>query len=487
MTGRVYLYMGIVIRRMVAANMGLAVRSISIDQVSPSDYDVIIAGTGAGGLLTALALSADGKRCLLLEKEDRIGGVWNGYWVNGFRVDRGLHVITRVRRGAFTQFMRRYLSPPPTFVFHEGWYFRVNDREGTIPSSIGQTLRWPLTGPRGRLTLARIGAKIKTMKLDEMRRYKDITFLEFMQRHNATNSTILDVIQSAIYMAAGVGVDRASAYEALRTLKDTDKESSRISSIKKLIFGMGVEFDEGYVVGGMAGLVKRVSDAIDGDVVLNAPVERISESNGCVSGVTVNGQELEHHCVVSNIPMSAMPGIVNTASPVARQFFERWSHMEATYGVTLWLGLDEVVIGDRKSRVIVYPTPNRWMVSVSSFDPSCAPHGKELVALATIYQAGKSIEEHVSMLKGNGLEKYHPRLLSHIEMEHVQFSYATRAALIPGQTDLDRPGPETPIKGLYIVGTDTAGSGVGLQQAASSANGVIAALRRNEFGEDTRH
>jgi len=67
--------------------------------------------------------------------------------------------------------------------------------------------------------------------------------------------------------------------------------------------------------------------------------------------------------------------------------------------------------------------------------------------------------------------------LKHIEMEHLQTSYATRAALIPGQTDLDRPGPVTPIKGLYIVGTDTAGSGVGLQQAANSAEGVLRAIR----------
>ncbi len=43
-------------------------------------------------------------------------------------------------------------------------------------------------------------------------------------------------------------------------------------------------------------------------------------------------------------------------------------------------------------------------------------------------------------------------------------------------TDLDRPGPRTPVAGLYIVGTDTAGSGVGLQQAAQSADGAVKAL-----------
>ncbi|MHA1769062.1 MAG: FAD-dependent oxidoreductase [Candidatus Thorarchaeota archaeon] len=448
---------------------------ISLDDVTPSDYDVITAGGGAGGLLTALALSHHGKKVLVVEKEDRLGGVWHGYWIDGFRVDKGLHVITRVKRGAFARFLQTYLSPPPEFVLHDGWLFRVHDRVGTIPSSFGETLRWPLTGFKGRLGLARIGAKIKTMKLEEMRTYKDVTFLEFMRSHNATNQVMLDVMQSAIYMAAGVSIEKASAYEALRTLKDTDKESSKIGSVKRLLFGSS-EYDEGYVIGGMSGLVQRVTDAINGDYVLNADVQSIHEEDGAVTGITVNGQRLEHNNIVSNIPLWAMPKIVNSSVAEVNSFFERWSTMKPTRGITLWLGLDRVVIGDRKNRVLVHPTPNRWIVSISSFDPSCAPEGKELVAIAMITIPGKSTEEQVEIMKSNGLTKYYPGLLDHVEMEHVQVSYATRAALIPGQTDLDRPGPRTPVKGFYIVGTDTAGSGVGLQQAAQSADGVVHAI-----------
>ncbi|MCF2136018.1 MAG: FAD-dependent oxidoreductase [Candidatus Thorarchaeota archaeon] len=451
---------------------------IFIDRVDPSDYDVLVAGGGAGGLLTSLALSAEGKRVLIIEKGDRLGGVWYGYWVDGYRVDHGLHVITRVTRGAFTQFMRTYLPQPPEFILHDGWFFRVHDRVGTIPTSVGQTLRWPLTGMRGRLGLAKIGAKIKTMKLEEMKKYKDITFLEFMRQKNALYQPMLDVMQSAIYMAAGVGVDEASAYEALRTLKDTDKETSKLTTIKKLLFGSS-EYDEGYVVGGMEALVQKVVDQINGDYLLNTPVEKITERDGHVVGVTAGGVDLAHNRVVSNIPLWSMPSIIQSDNTHVHDFFERWSHMRVTRGVTLWLGLDEVVIGDRKSRVIVHPNPNRWIVSVSSFDPSCAPEGKELVAIAMMALEGKSLQEHVEIMKSHGFEKYHGDVLDHIEMEHPQTSYATRAALIPGQTDLDRPGPRTPIKGFYIVGTDTAGSGVGLQQAANSAQGVVTALKQD--------
>jgi phytoene dehydrogenase-like protein len=453
-------------------------KQTSIDQVDAREYDAIIAGAGAGGLLTALGLSARGKRVLIIEKGNHIGGVWYGYNVDGYRVDQGLHIITRVKRGAFAEFMRNHLNPPPEFVLHEGWFFQVHDKVGTIPSSIGETLRWPLTGPRGRLGLARIGAKIKTMKLEEMKQYKDITFLEFMQSKGATNQVILDVMQSAIYMAAGVGIDEASAYEALRTLKDTDKESSKIDSAKRLLFGSD-EYDEGYVIGGMKGLLERVQESIAGDFILEMPVDNIIEEKGRVAGLKAGGVTLEHDLIVSNIPLWSMPDIVPETHREAKQFFDRWSTMKHTRGVTIWWGLDEVVIGDRKSRVIVYPEPNTWLISLSSFDPSCAPEDKELLGAATILPEGFTTEEIVELVKKNGIAKYHPEILQHIELEHIQTSYATRAALIPGQTDLDRPGPKTPIDGLYIVGTDTAGSGVGLQQAANSAQGVLEVLLDN--------
>ncbi|MFW9920765.1 MAG: FAD-dependent oxidoreductase, partial [Candidatus Thorarchaeota archaeon] len=298
------------------------------------------------------------------------------------------------------------------------------------------------------------------------------------QSKKATNQVMLDVMQSAIYMAAGVGIDQASAYEALRTLKDTDKESGKLEQAKRLLFGTE-DYDEGYVIGGMDGLLNRVIESINGSYVLNAPVEKIHESGGKATGLTIAGKRIDHSLIIGNIPLWDMAKIIDSSSSEIKTFFERWSSLQPTRGITLWLGLDKVVIGDRKNRVLVHPNPNRWIVSISSFDPSSAPDGKELLAMAMMAIPGKSVEEQVAIMKSHGFEKYFPDVLKQIEMEHVQMSYATRAALIPGQTDLDRPGPTTPIKGLYIVGTDTAGSGVGLQQAANSAEGALAAMKND--------
>ncbi|MFX0092995.1 MAG: FAD-dependent oxidoreductase, partial [Candidatus Hodarchaeota archaeon] len=50
------------------------------------DYDVIVIGSGAGGLLTALGLSRSGMKVLVLEKEQHVGGRWRSYNVDGYQV-----------------------------------------------------------------------------------------------------------------------------------------------------------------------------------------------------------------------------------------------------------------------------------------------------------------------------------------------------------------------------------------------------------------
>lgn len=59
--------------------------------------DVVVVGSGISGLLTALALSREGKNVLILEKEDHIGGVCRSYEVDGYRLDTGPHAITRLK------------------------------------------------------------------------------------------------------------------------------------------------------------------------------------------------------------------------------------------------------------------------------------------------------------------------------------------------------------------------------------------------------
>ncbi len=57
--------------------------------MTQSDYDVVIIGSGVGGLTCGSLLSREGLKVLVLEQSERIGGCCSNYDVNGFKPDVG--------------------------------------------------------------------------------------------------------------------------------------------------------------------------------------------------------------------------------------------------------------------------------------------------------------------------------------------------------------------------------------------------------------
>ena len=90
-----------------------------------AEYDVIIVGGGISGLLSALTLSKHGKKVLLLEKDEAVGGNCNSYMVDGFLVDTGPHAITHLREGPLRRLMDEYFTYMPFFVDYGHYYVRT--------------------------------------------------------------------------------------------------------------------------------------------------------------------------------------------------------------------------------------------------------------------------------------------------------------------------------------------------------------------------
>ena len=59
----------------------------------PDDYDVIVIGSGMGGLASAALLSQMGKKVIVLEQHYTAGGFTHAYDRNGYEWDVGVHYI----------------------------------------------------------------------------------------------------------------------------------------------------------------------------------------------------------------------------------------------------------------------------------------------------------------------------------------------------------------------------------------------------------
>ena len=58
-----------------------------------SEWDVIVIGSGMGGMVTATALSKLGHNVLMLEQYDKLGGQTHSFSREGFSWDAGLHYL----------------------------------------------------------------------------------------------------------------------------------------------------------------------------------------------------------------------------------------------------------------------------------------------------------------------------------------------------------------------------------------------------------
>lgn len=444
------------------------------------NYDAIVIGAGVGGLASALLLAQSGKSVALFEKRLQPGGRIGSSRRDGFMVDFGVHLISRGPKGPLITLLDRCR------VNHDIEFTKVRP----IQSTGGEKFKFP-QDLKGRVPDADFDAVIKMvtdvkgMTDEETHAFDGQTLEEFLDGYT-TDPFVHACVSQIGFIYCCIPEYLLSAGEFARCLKwEAEAHAS------------------GYPTGGCVAILSAYMKGLEQygvDVHFGASVEKILVEDGCASGVLVGGEEYQADMIVSNAGIKETVTQLVGSDHFDAAYVESVNSLDISFvSIIARFALDTVISPDIKmlsgfssmppreynERLMSGEVPdelNSFIVVPSSFDPSVAPDGKQLVMMTTAVPAGIKDEYCPAVLEAliDVAEQSFPGLREHaLFVEKVFPADAARImgedgagigiAQKVGQAGVDRPCIKTPLEGLYIVGAEAGGSGVGTELAANSA------------------
>jgi phytoene dehydrogenase-like protein len=479
-------------------------------------FDVIVVGAGPGGTACAALLQKRGAKTLLIEKNDRVGGKSLNYSKDGYTYElwpvMGLpryntvfeKVLNEVgaqapmsdvfpTTGSLAAIMSGKATPKDGgFLYKSAGADKYESYILVPPMQFPERL---MKDAEGLANVNRLFDDISKFTPEQLDALDDVTFHDFITPYNIPPGTYsyLAVLCNILFV---VQVDLCSASEMIKTLR-------------QFTTGLG----SAYFLGGYAKLCEALAGAfqkLGGELKLKTRVEKITVENGKVTGVITDKGTFKAPIVVSDA------GIQPTALKlVGEEHFDK-SYVNRIKDLVPSLALighryfmDKVVMED--CCYVVYSDNSWWnmerymkakngeipedmlmiVFNPMGFDPNIAPEGKQVLLTGTLCPPDPKMKDMKKWLDAfeEQLFKFYPALKGHIirreDYTTADVSRMTRDSAVPGcggeciglaqivgQCGKNKPSPKAPIQGLFYVGDDAGGDGVGTHQAVTSAYNV---------------
>jgi len=487
--------------------------------------DVVVVGSGLGGLCAAAMLGRYGRKVLVLEAHYAAGGVAHGFTKEGYKFDTGPSFYAGMTEKGSLNPIKMVLDAVgesvPCVTYDE---FQFHFPEGDV-SIFDDNDRYVKSiesfSPEGAVQLRRFFTRM--MKIYEPLNRMPTLALSANWRHfpalflqNGLALAGLAPHASVLQGPLSKILDQEGVFDQF-VRRIIDIECFLLSGLKadgtitaEVAFMVGerenrkLEYPEGGAVAIVDALIRGI-EKFGGEVRLRTPVKRINVSRGQATGVeTSSGKTINANVVISNATIWDTYGKLLAPGALPRKFretqlttpaVESFMHLHVGFSAE---GLENLI----GHHVVVFEGDDiaapgcTCMISIPTvWDPSLAPPGKHLAHVYTLESAdgwkrGKGYremkEEKAAPLLA-ALKRVIPDLEDRLDINLIgsplthevytrRYKGSYGPAVAAGKASF--PGPATPVSHLYRVG-DSVLPGIGVPAVAAS--GIICANTLVEY------
>ncbi|WP_026877739.1 phytoene desaturase family protein [Jiangella gansuensis] len=487
------------------------------------DYDVIVVGSGLGGLSAAALLAHSGERVLVCEQGAGIGGVAHAFVRGDYTFDPAVHgtsageIVWNLLEYLGVDARVPYVESPHVYgtvfpdgldlVAPNGWEPFIEAHAAVLTAAEAAEMRAFFGVCRTTLEeMSWLPYRIDPRELAELMaarptfsRYRMATVGDVFADH--APSPRVRALAGAAWPFIGSPPSRLSFLNYIQML-DTHLEGPR------------------YPIGSYQSMVDAFASVVrscGGAVLASTPVETIMMTDGRATGVrTEHGAEFTARVVISNADVRhTMHDLVGTEN-VPEAYLKRLNRMKPSLSVVTVFAATDIDLtelgiahetfvhphldhDDNWQDVLAGRPASAWMSNTTLLDPGLAPAGEHLAILNVMapWQLDRPWHE-IKEAAGDALvrlfDRVVPELSSRLTYREVgtpetmhRFTRAYQGATYgwentPNQFANKRLPHKTPIDGLYLSGHWTE-SGCSSFRAVSSGFAVSKAVLE-ELGND---